>query len=236
MPPSPISSPRVPIPGRSRSSPSTKPIFTRSTAGLRRENFRGVVAEVNGKIVGLGVVGFEHAQIEGKTHPAAYLFSLVVHPDYRRQGIAGRLAEWRVNVAREQLGADAIIYANIQKGDAGSKRNAERWSNQFLEEIVSLPVKPLTRPPATHSQYVVRPAQPSGLEAIAANLNQFYAGYNFYESDNAENLAHWQAHKIQNQRINQYWVVTDRQNNLLAGVGTTNQSPYMEYQIVRMPR
>lgn len=201
----------------------------------RRGDWRGVIAESGGKAVGLGVVGFEETQLEGKVYPAAYLFSLVVHPAFRRQGIASKLAAWRLERARERVGSDGVIYAHIQKGNEGSLRNSQKWRNQFLEELNTVPVKTLDRPPTPQTGVVIRQAQDGDLDQVAARLNAFYADYHFYTPETAESLRHWLDVKIEGRPVNQYWIATDPQGNLLAGIGATMQTAYMDLHVVKMP-
>src|SRR6187549_2338320 len=81
----------------------------------------GVVAEApDRRLVGMGLVAFGECQFEGEIRPSAYLNSLGVHPDYRRRGIASRIAAWRVNEANDRFKADGregVIFAAIQGGN-----------------------------------------------------------------------------------------------------------------------
>jgi GNAT superfamily N-acetyltransferase len=55
----------------------------------------GFVAEnsTTGELVGSSFVSFDHLYFEGELRDSAWLHNLQVHPDYRHQGIATRLAE-----------------------------------------------------------------------------------------------------------------------------------------------
>jgi len=92
-----------------------------------------VIAEADdGLVVGTGTVDFSDVEIEGDVHRCAHLSNLMVHPDYRRRGIAGALTEWRL----ERAGPDAVVVAAIQSGNAGSFANAEKWATQIFGELV----------------------------------------------------------------------------------------------------
>ena len=206
-----------------------------SVYAVRRPRWQAVLAEHSGKAVGLGVVALEELQIEGALHPAAYFFSLVVHPDYRHRGIARRLAQWRLNYAREQLGDDVVIYANIQRGNSGSVRTAAYWSSQFIGGQQLVPFEPLLRAPQPDSRCIVRQAQENDLEQLADKLNRFYADFNLYQPQTASALREWLEHTVQEHAVHQYWIVLDTNGDIRAGVGVTHQALYMEVQVERMP-
>lgn len=201
----------------------------------RRNDWQGVIAESGGKVVGLGVVGFDEVQLEGAVYPSAYLFSLVVHPAFRRQGIAAKLAAWRLERARERIGGDGVIYAHIQNGNEGSIRNSQKWRNQFLEELHNVAFRTLDRAPKPQTGIVIRQAQDSDLEQVAARLNAYYADYQFYTRETADSLRVWLNVQIGDRPINQYWIATDPQGTLLAGIGLTMQTVYMDLHVVRVP-
>ena len=78
----------------------------------------GIVAERTdtGEIVGVGLVQIGDRFLAG---PCAALHSLTVHPSYRQQGIATRLAQWRIAYAREQMGEGGLFWPLSKKGIAG---------------------------------------------------------------------------------------------------------------------
>ena len=73
----------------------------------------GVVAEAadHPGLVGLCLMSFAQCWFEGAIRPSAYLYSLSVHPGYRRRGLASRLTAWLVGTAHERYGNDVVIYA-----------------------------------------------------------------------------------------------------------------------------
>jgi predicted N-acetyltransferase YhbS len=201
---------------------------------------RGVVAEIPGRpgIVGMGMMSLGTCQYKGALHPFAYLFSLSVHPDYRRQGIAGQLAAWRVRAARERFGADGIIFAGIQAGNTGSQRTAARWSSQAITGRSLVAAAPMrgAAPRAPGAGIEVRPAEPAAYEEIADRQNAFYAGYNLYPPRTAEALAAWHAQAPFGEPVRGYYVARDRQGNLLAGASVTEEGRLITTEIQRMSR
>lgn len=215
-----------------------KPIYKASLSDIfsaSRCEWEAVVAEHAGKIVGFAVVAFNLMQIQDETRPTAYFFSLVAHPDYRRKGVASSLAAWRLNRAREKLGKDAVIYAYIQKGNTGSIRTAQHWSNQFIGNIHTLPVKMTVNAPMPNRSITIRPAQTGEFGQLTDKLNAFYAAYNFYVRETEDTLSHWHDHTLLDCAIHAYWVAVNAQGEIVAGIGTSNQLIYSELHVDRLP-
>jgi GNAT superfamily N-acetyltransferase len=215
-----------------------KPVYKASLGdvfSVRRDNWEAVIADVGGRVVGFVAVAFDVIQLQEEARPAAYLFSLVVHPEYRRKGIASRIVDWQLNRAREKMGKDVVIYAFIQQGNTGSLRAARHWSNQFIGDIHNLPVKMLNHAPAPNRSLTIRPAQVNEFEQIADKLNEFYAPYNFYTPETGDTLRPWRDHRLLEEAVHEYWIALNPQNEIVAGIGIENESIYTETCVERMP-
>jgi GNAT superfamily N-acetyltransferase len=200
-------------------------------------NAVGVVAEASGHdgIVGMGMMSTGECHYEGALRPFAYLFSLSVHPDYRRRGIASQLAAWRVNKAREMLGEDAVIFAGIQQGNEGSLRNAAKWINQRVDGRTTAVVdKMRSSPPQPVTGFRVRPAEAADYEEIAEKQNAFYAPYNLYPPRTAEALRAWHQVAPFGTPIRDYLVVTDQDRNIVAGLSATGEGLLTTGHVTRM--
>src|SRR5690606_5337207 len=136
----------------------------------------GIVAALqeSGKVVGSSFVSFSRRMYDGELRDIAWLHSLQVHPDFRRQGIATSLAAWRVDCARERMGEEVIIGASIQKGNAGSFEVANTWYRSQAGEIRAGVVGMRKQPPREIEGIRIRPAEKGEYEDIARNLNEFY--------------------------------------------------------------
>lgn len=187
-------------------------------------------------LVGAGLVNLAELHLDGALHTVAYLSSLLVHPNYRRQGIATKLAQWRINWAQQQAGLDVCIMANIQRGNAGSLANARKWATQFIDNTTVAPLATLSRPPRRRTTCDVRSAGPDDLAAFAKGANQFYADHNFYEPLSADALAAWQAqHQHGNQPSNHLLVATNQQGRLVAGMRLRESGAHYQLQLVHKP-
>jgi GNAT superfamily N-acetyltransferase len=200
----------------------------------------GVVAEAPDKrIVGMGLVTFGICQFEGELRPSAYLSSLGVHPEYRRRGIATRIAAWRVNEARQHFQAadrEGVIFALIQGGNVGSVKTATSWSNQVIEgQMSGAAINVRQKPPKDLDRVEVRPARDDELVQVANAQNRFYKDFNLYSPETATNLQEWRSELLLGKRLRELLVAVDASGEIVAGLGVTAEGPLITSRVVRMP-
>ena len=187
------------------------------------------------QLLGVGMVRLEeNYQVAGIPAPTAVLNSLIVHHTYRRQGIAQALAHWRIEAARAKLSGPLLV-AGVQKGNKGSMAVVQRWAKAIIGPLRSCLVSTVSQQPEVNDHLLVRWAQVSDFEEIATRLNQFYQGYIFYRPQTAASLARWLACSPVDRVTRRYAVVTDRQGNLLGGLGVTAQHWFMQMRVTNMP-
>jgi GNAT superfamily N-acetyltransferase len=202
-------------------------------------NSVGVVAETSeyGGFIGSGLLRFGQCRWEDTVRPYALLNTLVVHPDFRRRGVASQLAKWREEYAYQRFGEDGVTFAMIQKNNIGSELTAKKWYKQFLpNRIMIVPMKLRAVPPAQMNEFMVRAIEPSEFEAVTAKQNQFYENYNLYTPETGESLKHWAAETPFETPFHHYFVVTDRSNNILAGLGLAENDRLRKIIIIQAPK
>jgi ribosomal protein S18 acetylase RimI-like enzyme len=194
----------------------------------------GVVAETaeHPGLVGLCLMSFAQCWFEGAIRPSAYLYSLSVHPDYRRRGLASRLTAWLVGTARERHGNDVVIYAGTQPGNVASQRTMQSWASQRFDRVVAVVNKPRGKAPRSPSGLVARTAEEHDLEETATRRNHFHEEYNLYPPESAASISAWRAHSPFGFQFREYHVVVDPRGNLLAGAGFVEEGLLLSAQIV----
>jgi hypothetical protein len=198
----------------------------------------GVVAEVPGQdgIIGSGLIRFGQCQWEGELRPSALLNTLVVHPDYRRQGVASQLAKWREQLAHQQLGLDGVLWAIIQRDNTASERTAIKWANQFLESrVVIIPLRMRSASPRRSRRFEVRPARPDELDTVAEQLNRYYRDYNLYPPETGDSLAAWLEGTPFDSPFRHYQIVTNKAGTILAGMGLSENFRLRTTLITHLP-
>jgi GNAT superfamily N-acetyltransferase len=197
----------------------------------------GVVAEVEDfdELAGIGTVSFGECQFEGVLRPFAYLANLKVHPRFRQQGLGTRLAQWRIDRAREHAGSDGVIWTGMQRDNEGSRRTASKWSREFFEPMIVAVVPIRSRPPRLSKDVVVHPAVPADLSEIAEKQNAFYHDFNLYPPQTADTLRDWLERSPVDRPVNHYFVAVDSAGEIIAGAGVTEGRQVLLDQLHNLP-
>ena len=196
----------------------------------------GVVADApdgNG-LAGVGLLCFGECLYEGEQRPLAYLYSLQVHPRYRRQGLASAIAAWRVAAALERNGEGGVITAAIQADNEGSVRAAATWCRQRIEHVKAA-VTNMRRTEPDRRGWEVRPARQDELEELAAKQNRFYAEYALYPAQTGESLSLRRGQEFLGRRFREHYVAVGPGGDLLAGAALTEEGALLTSRLVRMP-
>lgn len=202
-----------------------------------RSDTAGVVAMIpdTGRIVGMAMVDLSHRWVEGEIRPCALLNTLKVHPDYRRQGIAGQMAQWRVDYAYQRLGEETVILADIQKGNIGSQQTARRWCRQSIGQHKTVIMRMRDTPSPLPAGITMRPARQEELGAIVEQHNRFYKEYNLYDPQTDVSLASWRKCSPFASAIRDIYVAVDSTGSLLAGLGVTERARLLSLHVGRLP-
>jgi ribosomal protein S18 acetylase RimI-like enzyme len=194
----------------------------------------GVVAETSDHpgLVGMCLMSLGECWFEGAIRPSGYLYSLSVHPGYRRRGLGSRLTTWLVGATKERHGDDGVIYAGTQPGNVASQRTMESWATQRFDRVAGVVQKPRAKPPKPPSGWVVRSAEAGELEEVAKHRNAFYDEFDLYPPESAASIAAWRAQTPFDVTFRDYHVVVDQGGNLVAGAGFVDEGLLLSAQVV----
>ncbi|WP_194822622.1 GNAT family N-acetyltransferase [Micromonospora sp. S-DT3-3-22] len=195
----------------------------------------GVIAEADGRLVGSGWVRFDRARIGGQVVQVGFLHGLAVHPDYRRQGVARAMTDFRLRRV-EARGPGVVAVATIQRGNAGSMANAAWWASRVTGDLRVTPVPMRRTRPGGGGGWTVRAAVRDDLDTIVAELERRYRDFGVAPVTGREELTAWLETAVGDiTEVNSYVVVTDRQGRLLAGLGVIDEARLSEMRIRAMP-
>ena len=198
----------------------------------------GVVAETPGYagFVGSGLIRFGQCQWEGEVRSSALLNTLVVHPDYRRRGLASQLAKWREEFARQRIGEAGTVWAIIQQNNTGSEWTAHKWASQFLASCLAfVPLRMRSVPPPRNKHFDVRPVRLDDLDTVVEQLNQYYREYNLYFPETKSSLAAWLHDTPFDSPFRHYRIVTDKAGSIVAGMGLAENYRLRTTLITHLP-
>jgi len=191
------------------------------------------IARIDGAMAGTAKVTYGEIQYEGAVRGGALLGDLMVHPRFRRRGVATRLALHRIAAAEERLGADAVLLADIQRGNQGSLRNAAKWQTAASRPFVAVTVPTSPGAPTPRGSFRVREAEPGDLEEIARGIAECYGDANFHRPQQAEDLAAWLGRG--EDPLRRYLVALDASGAIAAGLGLTHLHRCLALRIGPLP-
>lgn len=128
-----------------------------------------------------------------------------------------------------------MVYALIQRGNAGSFRTARTWQPALVGRITVAPLPVRERPVPAVPGLQVRPAGPRDWEEIARKLNSFNAAFAFAPHFTSSGWSEWHTESLLGQPWRQYLICADDAGNLLAGIGMTELSRLSVLKVVAMP-
>lgn len=196
----------------------------------------GVVAQAvdSDELVGTATVNFDHMQFDGQVLPVALLENLKVHHAYRGQGLGTKLAQWRIEKARERFGDNVAILTGTTSDNAASLATMNKWAKQFLGPILLAPRATRTKPPTPLKGVTVRPAEMGDFAEIADKSNRFYAPYNAYTPFSAETIEKMLQITPQ---VYYYRIAVDASGKIVAGAMISDRPRLMvdEFHNVPLP-
>jgi predicted N-acetyltransferase YhbS len=197
----------------------------------------GVVATSPGTegLVGVATAYTNEVDVGGQPYPAAHLENLKVRHDFRRQGLGGRLAEWRIAEARRRFGREGIVTTGIEVSNAGSLATARRWSTQLLGPV-RVVIAGVSKKPPRDSAIRVRPLEDAEIPTVVDGVNTFFRGYDLYPRQTLATLAAMLAPTSLGQPIRRYRVAVGGDGSIVAGAAVTERFQLMTDHIDHAPR
>src|SRR5579859_6727133 len=193
-----------------------------------------VVAEApDGTVVGSGAADARPIWFEEQPVQAVHLHSLLVHPNYRRRGVATALAKWRINWAREHYGENVLIFAEIQPDSVASFKNASKWASGFSTPRESGFLRVYHRPPSAMRGLTVREAVEEDYPSIVEGLNEYNHDVNFTRYVTSDRL-HRNLEPIHGQVFRRRFIALQG-DEIVGGAVLSNHDPSVETRIIRAP-
>jgi predicted N-acetyltransferase YhbS len=180
----------------------------------------GVVVECEGVdgLVGMGTVRFGKVQFNGELFPFAFLDGLKVKSEFRGHGLGYRIAQWRIQKARETLGDRCVLATGMLYDNYASHAVAAKWCREFAESALHIMILPVrTSPPNLSSGVTVREVELHEYEEFAARQNRFYKDYHLYSPSSVDSMTNALGVSVEGRNPYRYFAAVDKNGNLLAG-------------------
>ena len=181
----------------------------------RYPGVRGYVATdlASQRVIGMLFSSVAPTQLAGHLVPGAYLFSLRIHPAFRRQGVASGLIAHALSAARDEADIE-VAWAVVMAGNEASLRTFARAGFRRLRDLAIQISLPSIRPAPLDSAWTLRSATLADLPALAEALNCVHAEHDLWRPCTAQRLEAEltaAAHHVEDVAL-----VTDRQGGILA--------------------
>jgi hypothetical protein len=196
--------------------------YTAITSGTEYPTL-GVVVECAGYngFVGMGTVRFNNVQYNSEILPHAFLDGLKVHKDFRRQGLGYKIAEWRIQQAKETYGDKCVIATGMLQENLASYAVAKKWCREFVEPAFDVLIVPTRKQkPKKITGITVREIESHEYEEFSVKQNKFYGNYNLYPVRDASSIANALTVAAEGRKPYRFFVAVDVQGNMLAGAQT----------------
>lgn len=193
-----------------------------------------VVAETpDGKVVGAGSADARPIWFAGQPVQAVHLHGLLVHPNYRRHGVATAVVQWRIKWAHETYGENVLIFAEIEQNNIAAFRNASKWATGFGQPRESGFLRVYKKPRSTLPGVKVREAEEKDYPAIVQGLRDFNHDVNFTRYVTDDRL-HRNLEPIHGQIFRHRYIV-EEDGVVVGGAVLSAHDPSVETRMIRAP-
>ena len=158
--------------------------------------------------------------VGGSIRFVGMIYGIVVHSEFRRQGIASSMYEALVKHIRTAGGAGAVVVAGVQAGNEGSVKAAKRWATQSIIGRTRVLVRPArAKAPKLPRGLEFREVNDADWFAIADGITTCYQDHELAPRWNAEQMRDSYEAVPFGERIRGYIVTTDEHGEIVAGIG-----------------
>lgn len=206
------------------------------TFSALHDSFEGVVLEQKNKeaLVAGGLINYGNLNIGNESQHYGMLSSMVVNQKYKWQGIQKVLLKELLRRIKEKIGPDGMVYTILHPGSKSALQT--NWHNQIISKrIVAFPTQMRANPVNRHPDYSISPLDHSDLNHTVDLINDFYKDYEMFAPKNYHSFNSWLDKQVEDHPINHYWVVKDKNNNILSGIGLTENFRVRQIKLKGLP-
>jgi ribosomal protein S18 acetylase RimI-like enzyme len=195
------------------------------------DSWKVIIAEVDGRVAGWA--GWTVKENPDGNERYGYLAEVMIHPEFRRMGVARRLAEEAEKDARES-GADHL-YCYIYEPNAAPKSlfKGLGYSNVADIKSVAMPVYKRAEPSTSFSAERMKKDE---IESVVELINGRYRGWRHFSPFSADSFeSHLES--IPGYGLDNFWVAKDEEDGgkVVGCAGLWDYSTLAEFCYIREP-
>jgi len=197
------------------------------------EEFHGVVAVLDGEVIGMVFGEVRWVQYAGQEVPGVYISHLRIHPDHRQKGIARELSDWALEYITDLLRSDAVLYGAVMAKNVSLKLG-ERFGFKATKPIQGGIVPMRKSSPAEIPDLEVRPVERRELPAIVGGMNAFYRDHNLWIPVSIDTLEYFLGQEVDEVKPNQLYVAV-RGGQVVAGLSLSDRTKLVRMRLTHAP-
>jgi ribosomal protein S18 acetylase RimI-like enzyme len=183
-----------------------------------------------------GWIGWTVKHSPTQQEPYVYLAEVMVHPDFRRKGVATSLVNEAEQCAHE-TGA-SHLYCYIYGPNDASKALFERLGYSSMRTLKSCALTAYKKATIAEEQYTIERVTTRDIPAVVRLINDYYAGYAHFAPYTPEGFASYLT-GITGYGLEQFWVAREQEadgGNVVACAGLWDWSALAEMCYTNEPR
>ena len=166
------------------------------------DDWNVLVAEANAGEAG-GWIGWTMKQSPSRKEPYVYLAEVMVHPDFRRKGVATALTQAAEQHAQET--GSNHLYCYIYGPNDASKALFERLGYSNMRTLKSCAVTAYKKAVIAEEEYTIKRVTTRDIPAVVRLINEYYARYAHFAPYTPEGFASYLT-GIPGYGLEQFWV------------------------------
>jgi ribosomal protein S18 acetylase RimI-like enzyme len=193
------------------------------------DNWDVLVAEDDGKIAGW--IGLTVKPTLGREERYAYLTEVMVHPAFRRAGVATKLVKEVENKAREM--GSGYVYGYIYEPNVASQSLFGKMGYSKMRGI-KMPAIPTYRKSDSSSEYSIKPVDTKKIDDVVSLINEYNSGFTHFMPFTDQTFES-RLKSIPSYGSDSFWVVKDNDNRIIACAGLWDSSRLADLYYAREP-
>ncbi len=193
------------------------------------DNWNVLVAEEAGKIAGW--IGLTVKENPARKEKYAYITEVMVHPAFRRAGVATTLVKEAEKMAQEMK--SSYTYCYIYEPNKASQSLFGRLGYSKVKDL-KFPAMPTYKKSAEGSNYSIKPLDKKDIDDAVSLINEYNSNFVHFMPF-TDKTFEGRLRFIPSYGSDNFWVVRDKENKIVACAGLWDSSKLADLYYAREP-